>query len=200
MLNGTRLIYNGDKKEASMTVTNTQDDVYLIQSWVDLGENNPAKAPFIVTPPLFRLDGMKKNVIRVIRSGGDFPTDRESMFWLNVKAIPSSTKKNNVLTIAVKTRIKLIYRPSSVSGTPDEAARNLLWSHQGSKLTVKNNSPFWITFQQVLFSGSEIKEPGMVAPFSSLTMDSSSGKGSSVTWSIINDYGGFSTPQTGTVQ
>lgn len=176
-----------------------QDDVYLIQSWVDAGENNPAKAPFIVTPPLFRLDGNQKNVIRVIRAGGDLSADRESLYWLNVKAIPSTAKKNNTLTIAIKTRIKLIYRPGSVTGTPDEAAKNLTWRHQGNQLEVRNNSPFWITFQQVKFGSSEVKEPGMVGPFSSASMIAPAGGGHSVSWNIINDYGGNSALQTATV-
>lgn len=54
---GTRLVFHGDEKEASITVSNTNKGIpVLIQSWVDEGENSKAKAPFMITPPLFRLE------------------------------------------------------------------------------------------------------------------------------------------------
>ncbi|MFK8995831.1 molecular chaperone [Enterobacter sp. 04-C-04-SI-ECC] len=67
---GTRLIYNGNDNEASLPVSNSRDAVpYLIQSWVELGENAKEKVPFIVTPPLFRLDGGHENTLRIIYTG-----------------------------------------------------------------------------------------------------------------------------------
>ncbi len=50
------------------------------------------KAPFLITPPLFRLDAKQENVLRIIRTGGNLPADRESLFWLNIKSIPSSAR------------------------------------------------------------------------------------------------------------
>lgn len=38
---------------------------------------------------------------------GDLPVDRESVFWLNVKEIPKKSAEENVLQIAVRSRIKL---------------------------------------------------------------------------------------------
>ena len=63
---GTRVIYNEQSHEADITVKNTNPhDPVLIQSWVDdLADNN--KSPFIVTPPLFRLDAGDSNDLRVL--------------------------------------------------------------------------------------------------------------------------------------
>lgn len=115
---GTRLIYPGGKKESSLSVTNNDATPYLIQSWV---ESNKGAALFLLTPPLFRLEGEQQTRLRVIYSGG-LPENKESMFWMNIKAIPSSQAKAgaNTLQIAIKTRIKLIYRPKSVQGTPGD--------------------------------------------------------------------------------
>jgi P pilus assembly chaperone PapD len=44
------------------------------------------------------------------------PQDKESLFWLNIKAIPSASQVDNTLQIAIKTRIKLIYRPATMKG------------------------------------------------------------------------------------
>jgi len=84
------------------------------------------KAPFLITPPLFRLDAKEDNVLRVVRTGGNLPGDRESLYWLNIKAIPSSkhVEGMNTLQIAINTRIKLLYRPSSIQGKPEDVADN----------------------------------------------------------------------------
>lgn len=65
----------------------------------------------MITLSLFRLDGAQENVLRVVRAGSNLVEDRESMFWMNIKSIPSATKETaqNALQIAVKTRIKLLY-------------------------------------------------------------------------------------------
>jgi len=49
-VSATRVIYNGNMKEASLSVKNTEDsNVYLIRSWVSAEKENE-KVPFIVTP------------------------------------------------------------------------------------------------------------------------------------------------------
>ena len=84
IINGTRLVYQGDKKESSLGLSNPDATDYLVQSWVDSGGKNLAKAPFLITPPLFRLDAKEDNVLRVVRTGGNLPEDRESLYWLNI--------------------------------------------------------------------------------------------------------------------
>ncbi|STI15123.1 Chaperone protein lpfB precursor [Escherichia coli] len=55
-LSTTRVIYDGGKKEASLTVENhNKNEEFLIQSWID-DVNGNKKTPFIITPPLFKLD------------------------------------------------------------------------------------------------------------------------------------------------
>jgi len=55
VIGGTRLIYEGNKKEASITINNPDKLPYLIQSWIDgellSGQSKADKAPFIATPP-----------------------------------------------------------------------------------------------------------------------------------------------------
>ncbi|EHU18132.1 fimbrial chaperone [Escherichia coli DEC1D] len=50
------MIYDGNKKEASLTVQNkNKSEEFLIQSWVD-DATGSKKTPFIITPPLFKLE------------------------------------------------------------------------------------------------------------------------------------------------
>lgn len=191
IIGGTRVIFSGSKKEVSLSVDNPDSSPYLIQSWVD--ELNNAKAPFIITPPLYRLDGKQQNIMRIVRVGGNLPTDRESMFWLNIKSIPQAAQQKNVLQIAVKNRIKLIFRPEAIDDkSAIEAAGKLKWSNQGNRLSVRNSSPYYINFQSITVKGKNIPEPQWVAPFSSRDYVLKESAAGPVTWKIINDYGAVS--------
>ncbi|WP_251268238.1 fimbria/pilus periplasmic chaperone, partial [Enterobacter hormaechei] len=83
-----------------------------VQSWVEnYAENNKSRVPFIVTPPLFRLDPEQQNVLRIYYIGGTLPTDRESVFWLNVKSIaPTKQDEVNKLQVNIKSKFKIFYR------------------------------------------------------------------------------------------
>ncbi|WP_256937730.1 fimbrial biogenesis chaperone, partial [Enterobacter chuandaensis] len=164
IIGGTRVIFDGGKKEASISVNNADAAPYLIQSWVDMPEGNANKAPFIVTPPLYRLNGGQQNIERILLSGS-LPQDKESLFWLNIKAIPSASKQANSLQIAVKTRIKLIYRPTSLkASTPEEQANKLTWSRSGNNLQVTNPTPYVINFNEISVGGKKLEDVSWVAP------------------------------------
>lgn len=192
IVGGTRLIYDGGKKESSLSVNNPDNVPYLVQTWVDTTVGGAEKAPFIVTPPLFRLDGGQSNVLRVVRTTGNLPTDRESLFWMNIKAIPSGEVKanQNTLQIAVKTRIKLIFRPQNLKGAPEELTDQLKWQRDGNNVQVTNPTPFYMNFMEVTVAGKQVKNVTYVAPNSTanfaLPTNVSSGP---VMWKIISDYG-----------
>ncbi|MEI9480524.1 molecular chaperone [Enterobacter cancerogenus] len=195
IINGTRLIYQGGKKESSIGISNPDATDYLVQSWADSGGKNLAKAPFLITPPLFRLDAKEDNVLRVVRTGGNLPEDRESLFWLNIKAIPSSKRVEgvNTLQIAINTRIKLLYRPASVKGKPEDVADKLEWHREGNDLVVNNPTPFYMNFQSVTLNGHKLEKAGWAVPETQthIALPAHTG-GSNVTWSIITDYGSIS--------
>jgi P pilus assembly chaperone PapD len=202
VVGGTRLIYDGAKKESSLSVSNPDNVPYLIQSWVETTGGGAEKAPFIVTPPLFRLDGGQQNVLRVVRAGGDLPSDKESLYWMNIKSIPSAQKETNqnTLQIAVKTRIKLIYRPQGLKGTPEEVTGKLSWQRSGNSLQVTNPTPFYMNFQEVKVAGKEVKEATYVAPGGTASFALPAGvSGGSVSWKLISDYGGIGPVHTGTL-
>ncbi|QGH61988.1 fimbrial biogenesis chaperone [Serratia proteamaculans] len=195
VLGGTRVIYDAGKKESNISVKNPTDKPFLVQSWVKNNDDAAAKTPFIITPPLFRLDGKKENVLRIIHTGGLLPQDRESLLWLNVKAIPSSADSDvNTLQIAVNTQIKLIYRPKNLPGTPTDAAKVLDWTLDGNQLKVTNNSPYFMNFQSVKINGQEIDSANMAPPKSTsvFKLNKTMKTGSEISWKIINDYGGSS--------
>lgn len=204
IVGGTRLIYNGNKKESSLSVSNPDKRAYLVQSWVE-SSGGAEKAPFIVTPPLFRLDAGQENLLRVVQVGANLPTDKESLFWINIKAIPSAesaekASNQNTLQIAINTRMKLIYRPDGVKGVPEEMADKLTWRRTGNELQVTNPTPFYMNFQKVKVAGKDVKEATFVAPDTTTHFALPTGvSAGSVSWTVINDFGGAGKEHSGTL-
>ena len=192
IVGGTRVIYDGNKKEASLSVNNPDDTAYLIQSWVESPDNGTEKAPFIITPPLYRLDKGQKNVERILLAG-ELPQNKESLYWLNIKAIPSAPHKNNALQIAVKTRIKLIFRPAALKGMlPEEEAVKLTWQRSGNSIQVNNPGSLVINFNEITVDGKKLNNVSYVLPGSSAKFDLPNEiKNGDVMFKVINDYGGI---------
>lgn len=191
VIGGTRVVYDGNKKEASISVNNPDSTPYLIQSWIEPLNGGAEKAPFIITPPLYRLDKDQQNVERIILAGA-LPQNKESLYWLNIKAIPSAPRKDNTLQIAVKTQIKLIYRPSSLKGTtPEDLAEKLQWSRVGNNIQVTNPTSYVMNFNMINVAGRQLDNVSYVLPGSTAQFSLPNGvSGGAVKFSIINDYGG----------
>ena len=197
IIGGTRVVYDGNKKEASIDVNNPDKTPYLIQSWVETLNGGAEKAPFIITPPLYRLDGGQQNIERVVVTG-NLPQDKESLYWLNIKAIPSAPKKDNTLQIAIKTRIKLIYRPAGLKPQqPQELSHQLTWRRNGNQLQVTNPTSYVINFNEISLGGKKIENVSYVLPGESMNFTLPAGANStSINYKVINDYGAVSDVQS----
>lgn len=189
VVGGTRLVYDGAKKESSINVNNPDETPYLIQSWVESQSNSStANIPFIITPPLFRLDGEQQNVLRVVKVG-NLPEDHESLYWLNVKSIPSGKQMENTLQIAVRTRIKLIYRPSALKNSvPEDQTEKLIWTKDGNQLRLKNPTPYYMNFNEISVGGKKLDNVTYIPPGDTITFTLPN-KDNVVKWKIISDYG-----------
>ena len=119
VLQRTRVIYDASRKEAALPVANKGAETpYLLQSWVD-NIDGKSRAPFIITPPLFRLEAGDDSSLRIIKTADNLPENKESLFYINVRAIPAKKKSDDVnaneLTLVFKTRIKMFYRPAHLN-------------------------------------------------------------------------------------
>ncbi|EKS9201223.1 fimbrial biogenesis chaperone [Enterobacter cloacae] len=200
VIGGTRVIYDGNKKETSISVNNPDTTPYLIQSWVDTQNGGAEKAPFIITPPLYRLDKDQQNVERIVLTGS-VSQDKESLYWLNIKAIPAAPRKDNTLQIAVKTRIKLIYRPAALKGViPEEQADKLTWQRNGDQIQVTNPTNVVMNFNEINVNGKKLEDVSYVLPGSTARFNLPKGvSGGAVTFKIINDYGGTGNTHNATI-
>ncbi|BDH44716.1 fimbrial chaperone protein [Salmonella enterica subsp. enterica serovar Choleraesuis] len=191
LINGTRVIYSEADKSGRISIENPEKSrAYLIQSWVDDGNSNHHQKTFIITPPLLRMDAGDKTELKIIRVA-NLPEDRESLLWLNVRAIPSVTKGNsNSLQIAVKSRMKLFYRPLGIPESPVESYKKLAVSYKNGGLEVNNPTPFHIVFYSFAVDGKEIKEADVVNPFSTIKYAlKNNSHPKNVSWRLIDDFG-----------
>ncbi|MBB4862540.1 chaperone protein EcpD [Pseudomonas nitritireducens] len=177
MIDGTRIVYPAKEREVTVKLTNKGPTPVLMQVWVDRGnaQGKPqeADAPFLLTPPIFRLDPQKGQSVRLAFTGESLPQDRESLFWFNALEIPPMPQdaSANLMQIAVRSRLKLFYRPSGLSGDLPSAIEQVRWSVQkqgtGYVLRGDNASPYHLSFSALtLQQGGRSHDTGggMIAP------------------------------------
>nr|ELR5038468.1 fimbria/pilus periplasmic chaperone [Providencia stuartii]ELR5081774.1 fimbria/pilus periplasmic chaperone [Providencia stuartii] len=216
IINGTRVIYNEKSKSKIVQLVNDNKWPALVQVWLDNGDPNELpeniKTPFSITPPIFKMSPDAGQNLRITYLGGSLPKDRESIYYLNILEIPPenesvANEKQNTMQIAIRSRIKLFFRPSGIE-TPASLNNKLTFSFKkmakGNELVVKNNSPWFITFQDVKILGTsnKLKLGGeMISPFSEIILNSENGNSipneflnaKKIIYSVINDYGGLDT-------
>jgi chaperone protein EcpD len=210
VIDTTRVIYLSSAREISVRITNQGDQPSLVQAWLDAGDEKAAPGdqptPFILTPPIFRLDAKAAQSVRIAYTQEPLPTDRESLFWLNVLDIPpkpDGTDDKSYLQLTVRSRIKMFFRPKAVRGNTEQAASTVTWmlapkaKDAERVLQVFNPSPFYLTFVGVSIGEGagrlEQKAAFMVAPMTSaeieLTGTAAVQAGAALTYNFLNDYG-----------
>ncbi|TGB90623.1 pilin chaperone [Escherichia sp. E2748] len=204
VVGGTRFVYpekqssisvelkNTASKDMLVKISVTPDDGRQLNGTVESQPLLPDKA-FIATPPLLVLKQDKNTKIRINRVDGQLPTDRESLFILNVAALPaqeqdSQLKHENQLHVAVRNRMKIFYRPEALSGNPLNAYQQLRWSRSHEAVTVFNPTPWYVTLYNLSIDGKNINS-GMVAPFSHRQQNWCQGQGyCEINWQTLDLY------------
>ena len=195
---GTRIVYPSGQKQKNITIRNTDNKTtYLVQSWTEDAQGNKTK-DFIATPPLFTSAPGNENILRLTRTGGNLPTDRESLYYFTVKGIPSVDKSKlegkNALVIAAATRMKLFVRPPGLSPAPDAAPDQLRFRREGGHLVATNPTPYYLTLT-ALRAGNQTLDGMMVPPGGTASVPLPSGVSGDITFSTINDYGAVTVPR-----
>lgn len=209
----TRIVHGTDSRSSSVIVANPSDRIFATQAWVNTEQDDTVTpVPLIASPALFRLDPGKEQMVQINRLPNDLPKDRESLFYFNVQEIPQQDKTDaNILNIALRTRIKLFYRPSELKSRPEDHLKELKWSvkmlNGKPHLEVDNPSPYHFTFNRLRINANgheqNLQATAMVAPFAQQTYalpDKRLAPNAMVTFSILNDYGATSKEQTSSIR
>ncbi|MGR5187747.1 fimbria/pilus periplasmic chaperone [Photobacterium damselae] len=147
-LDATRYIYKGDKQTLSAVVENQSKSDFGAQVWLDNIVENDTRPTFIATPSFFKVKGGGKQVFRIMKVTDHMPKDKESIYWLNLQEIPPK-KKGSGLVMAIRTKVKMIYRPASIVDGRKDAEQNLTVSYLPGEQWLVNSTPYIFAIDQV---------------------------------------------------
>ncbi|OKB64596.1 molecular chaperone [Serratia marcescens] len=201
-LDRTRVIFNGEDKSVSLSISNENKQLpYLAQGWIEDAQGNKISSPLTVLPPVQRLEPGAKSQVKVQGLPGVnlMAQDRETLFYFNLREIPPKSDKPNTLQLALQTRIKLFYRPKAIAVTNAQNTapwqEQLTLTKQGDKYQVNNPTPYYITLVDAASKKGGASANGfnplMVAPKSSETLGvAASSLGNTPVLTYVNDFGG----------
>ncbi|KVD53718.1 molecular chaperone [Burkholderia ubonensis] len=209
LVSGTRVVFPGSDQEVTVRLTNDGTLPSLVQTWLDNGNQTEAPdridVPFVITPSVFRLEPGKGQTLRILYTGESLPTDRESLFWLNVLDVPpkpGAEDDRNRIQLAIRTRIKLMYRPANLPGSTEDAPGRVTWKIGSNKahapvLRATNPTPYvvnlagiaWVVNGNTFDAGMGYVLPGKSAEFEIKGMKDVNGGAGTVEFISVDDWG-----------
>lgn len=204
----TRIIALESDKETSVKLINDdKNHDYLVQSWIEDQQGSDKNIPVVLTPPLFKMGAGREGKLRMVVLPGKKPQDRESVYWLWIQEIPPVSKTaGNQLQLAVRTRLKVFIRPTTLKENSADTLSKLTWqvSHEGGKnwLIAKNPTPYYASFSELsaTVAGKKIAIDGKntMVPAKSesrYALPAGVSGAGALNYSVINDFGGDSAVQ-----
>lgn len=184
---GTRFVYNDNAREISIPVLNTdKDKPYLIQSWVSAFQGND-RAPFIATPPLFRIEPDSTGTARISYTGEPLNSNTEVVYWLNIKSIPPVEKSpENQLQLVINSQFKLFLRAHDIEPLN---FNNIELSKQNQGLVLKNNTPYHLTIKHIFIDDKRYPYDPLIQPHQEVMLLEKTRTYHKVKVQFINDYG-----------
>lgn len=201
IITGTRVIYPAGQKNVIVKLENNDDSAALVQAWIDNGNPNAdpkyTKTPFVITPPVARVEAKSGQSLRITFTGSEpLPDDRESLFYFNLLDIPPKpdaaflAKHGSFMQIAIRSRLKLFYRPAKLSMDSFDAMKKVVFKATPEGVLVDNQTPYYMNYIGLLHQNKPAKNVKMVAPFSQAVFEAKGVRsGDKLKWVLVNDYG-----------
>ncbi|WP_369310208.1 molecular chaperone [Providencia rettgeri] len=206
-----RYVYNeSDAGGISIDMTNGNDKNYLMEAWIanvdeetllPKEKKDAETVPFIILPPLKNMGPGSQHSWNIRRTGMkingiDMPKDRESLFWIGIRAIPSEDKtkeENSVqLNIIPNFYFKLLYRPKEIENLKtSDLAKKVKITRNNTRLKIENPTPFYLTFDYLKVAGNEIKNGEReitLTPFSTKEVTLKNSNVGKIEWRFTDEY------------
>ncbi len=210
IVNGTRFIFPSNVRETTVQVGSSGLNPSLVQVWIDTGDSkstpDDSAAPFVITPPLVRVDPGKNQAFRILAlpAAAELSQTQETLFWLNVLDVPPKPTEEldpalarNFIQLAVRSRLKLFYRPATIMGQAGKSIEKLSWVKTANGVVIKNPTAFYVTVIAInqKQDGKDIsmmtQENGgiMLEPFSEQAVEFNTHNYDKLFYLAVNDYG-----------
>lgn len=199
MLGGLRVVYSQEQKAVEVPVfSGKSEKTFLIKA--SLLADPTSKTPvhnFLISPPLFRLEPGQRNNLRIsLINPKGLPTDRESVFYLDVSGVPSSNPllreskegfSSASISIGTGNRVKFFYRPRGIGTPTEQTYQSLVFSRVPGHVQVSNPTPYNITLSTDLVE-HQVRKIVMVPPFGKMVLPQvGATPRTKLTWYVIND-------------
>ena len=197
----TRLIFDGSQKAISFPIQNDTNAYYLATGRVrKVQENQPGDLTpdFMVLPEVLLLKPGEHQALRVVRVGGQYPSDRESVFFVSGVFVPEKQSETNAsLNVALEVNVKMFFRPDSLlkKGAIKHVAEQLIFALGPKELRVQNPTPYYATFSSLSVNEKALNHEQltmMVPPFGESRYsikEIGSAKNGVINWSLIDELG-----------
>ncbi|EKB5803145.1 molecular chaperone [Salmonella enterica] len=202
-LDATRVVLTSAKESASLRANNTSSNVFLLRAWItEYDSENTKDIPLFITPPLVRVNENESIQFRInkLSEVNSLPKDRESVFHINVMAIPpsvSKSKEHGKVELSLIHRIKLFYRPDALNNKKElkDIYKKIKVEKTIDGLRLNNPTPYYASMGNILVNNKSAPDDYsyMIPPFSEITVPYKQPV-NSFGFQLIDDFGALTRP------
>ncbi|WP_099075445.1 fimbrial biogenesis chaperone [Proteus alimentorum] len=194
-INKDKFIFIESKNQEIIEIKNNTDNDYFIQSWIShYDENNRTELPFMITPPLFKIENNEHYSLKIFKIDEIEKKDRETLYRVNIKRIPllsDSDEDKNLLHISMNSVYNLIYRPISIEKNAVDAYKKIEFlKNKKHELIINNPTPYFITLMKISFNGVLFNNNSKtIPPFKKYNTKNIIKETGLIKWTAIDQYG-----------
>lgn len=171
-INKTKLVFSSHLNKIVLRVVNNTADHYLLQAVIQnydpktgMAVNGNQVTPFMVSPPLHELragDDIFLSLLVVPSRATLLPSNRESLYYLTLRLIPSEIRMYNSVKLHLVTayNIRVYWRPKldPING------KDIYFSCNNGELNIFNRSGYYREVTQLFIDNFKIKKSILIRP------------------------------------
>lgn len=193
--NKDKFIFIESNNQEIIEIKNNTNNDYFIQSWIThYDEKNDTELPFMITPPLFKIEKTEHYSLKIFKIGEIKEEDRETLYKVNIKRIPllsDSDNNKNLLHVSMNSVYNLIYRPISIEKKAIDAYKQIEFlKNNKNEFVINNPTPYFITLHTISCDGIIlINKSKTIPPFKKYNTKKTIKENGIIKWKTFNQYG-----------
>lgn len=194
-LNQSRVVFFQTDKSQFVQIHNDTKNPLLVQSSVIDDVDGNLVDNFLITPPIFKVSAESEFAMRVVPNKVvDLPKDKESVFYIKVRAIPALDKLKNDkdkpgMVFVTAFVIKMFYRPDGIIEPNDEIYESVKLINKDGIWQFNNPTPYYMTIVDLKIKANNQSNSIFIPPFSTYKVVGADNTTQEVSWRFLNDFG-----------